>query len=73
MIDTHSLLAWEPSVNMSVRRAGGCLMCCCGGEGLFLTEMTGPGKLWVQPMPLPKMRRALALPGQQKGGAQSAA
>ena len=47
VIDTHSILAWEPSVKLSVRTAGGVLMCCCGGEGLFMTEMTGPGKLWV--------------------------
>mmetsp|Transcript_26694 Transcript_26694/g.77678 ORF Transcript_26694/g.77678 Transcript_26694/m.77678 type:complete len:112 (-) Transcript_26694:105-440(-) len=38
VIDTSSLLAWEPSVQLEVRRAGGCLMCCCGGEGLFLNR-----------------------------------
>jgi len=48
-------------------------MCCCGGEGLFLTEMTGPGKLWLQPMPLKKMRRALALPASQGGRGSAAA
>ena len=70
VIDTHSLLAWEPSVAMTVRTAGGCLMCCCGGEGLFLTEMSGPGKVWIQPMPLKKMRRALATPSSQQNNAR---
>ncbi|KAL1529546.1 hypothetical protein AB1Y20_000490 [Prymnesium parvum] len=72
VLDTLSLLAWEPSVQMSVRTAGGCLMCCCGGEGFFLTEMTGPRKVWVQPMPLKKMRRAFASAGQSGQSGRSA-
>lgn len=68
VLDTLSLLAWETSVKMSVRTAGGCLMCCCGSEGFFLTEMTGPGKVWIQPMPLVKMQKALAMLPPAVGG-----
>jgi len=31
--------------------------CCCGGEGLFNTTMTGPGKIWIQSLSIDKMRR----------------
>lgn len=40
-----------------VRRLGAGLF---GGEGLFLANMTGPGKVIVQSMTLSKMRRELA-------------
>lgn len=73
VIDTNSLLAWEPSVTLSVRRAGSVLMCCCGGEGLFLTELTGPGKVWIQPMPLTKLKRAVAPAAAGKGSGGGAA
>ncbi|WP_461463586.1 hypothetical protein [Methanobrevibacter sp.] len=29
------------------------------GEGLFFTKITGPGKVWIQTMPLSKLAEAL--------------
>jgi uncharacterized protein (AIM24 family) len=31
-----------------------------GGEGLFLATITGPGKVWLQTMPLSNLARKLA-------------
>jgi len=31
-----------------------------GNEGLFLAKLTGPGKVWLQTMPLPNLAAALA-------------
>jgi uncharacterized protein (AIM24 family) len=31
-----------------------------GGDGLFLAALTGPGKVWLQTLPLPNLAAALA-------------
>lgn len=61
VIDTNSLVAWQDSVDLGVRRAGGCCTCCCGGEGLFNTTLTGPGHIYIQSMSKEKFRAALAV------------
>jgi uncharacterized protein (AIM24 family) len=40
-------------VEYDVRRVGGCLKSLFGGEGLFMTELTGPG--WVMMQSLKKL------------------
>jgi uncharacterized protein (AIM24 family) len=30
-----------------------------GGDGLFLVQLRGPGKVWLQSMPLPNLAHAL--------------
>ena len=41
VVDTSSLIAWESTATLGVRTAGGMCTCCCGGEGLFNTTLTG--------------------------------
>ena len=31
-----------------------------GGEGLFLGRLTGPGKVWLQTLPITGIQRAVA-------------
>jgi uncharacterized protein (AIM24 family) len=31
-----------------------------GGDGLFLAQLTGPGRVWLQTMTLPNLAHALA-------------
>jgi uncharacterized protein (AIM24 family) len=50
-IDTHSILAFEESVKMGIISNGRIccsLTCCCGGEGIFSTTLTGPGRVYMQ-------------------------
>ena len=35
-------------VKCYVRTTGGCCTCCCAGEGLFNTKLTGPGEVFLQ-------------------------
>jgi uncharacterized protein (AIM24 family) len=53
-IDTAALVACSESVDIGVRRAGTVMMMCCGGEGLFVCELTGPGLVIIQSMPVEK-------------------
>lgn len=64
VIDTYSLVAWEESVKLGIRRAGGCCTCCCGGEGLFNTTLKGPGNIFLQSMSREKFKAALSVASQ---------
>ena len=53
-VDTAALVACADTVDIGVRRAGSVTMMCCGGEGLFVCELTGPGLVILQSMPVEK-------------------
>ena len=52
IVDTGNLAAMEPSVNMDIQTVPGVKNMLLGGEGLFNTVLTGPGKVWLQTMPI---------------------
>ena len=41
LVDGNSILCFESSVTVDVRPIGSIAAMCCGGEGLFNTELTG--------------------------------
>lgn len=51
-VDTGNVAAFQESVGYHVERVKGFRNVLFGGEGLFLTKLTGPGKVWLQTMPL---------------------
>ena len=54
VLDTDALVACDATVDIGARRAGTAAAMCCGGEGLFVAELTGPGRVIVQSMPIEK-------------------
>lgn len=54
-VDTGCLVAFQPSVDYNIRFVGGVKSALFGGEGLFLAELTGPGKVWLQSLPFSRM------------------
>ena len=52
-VDTGNVAIYETSVTYGVERIKGFKNILFGGEGLFLTTLTGPGKVWLQTMTLP--------------------
>lgn len=52
VIDTGYLVAMDPSVQMQVQQVPGLKNKFLGGEGLFNTVVTGPGRIWLQTMPI---------------------
>jgi uncharacterized protein (AIM24 family) len=59
-VDTGCVVAFEPSVNFDVQRAGGLRSMIFGGEGIFLATLQGSGRVWIQSMPISKLVQALA-------------
>ena len=52
VIDTGHLAAMEASVQMDIQTVPGLKNMVLGGEGLFNTVLTGPGRIWLQTMPI---------------------
>jgi uncharacterized protein (TIGR00266 family) len=51
-VDTGYVAMYESSVSMDITTVGGFKNVVFGGEGLFLTTLRGPGRVWLQTMPL---------------------
>ena len=43
---------YEPTCDYDVETIKGVMNWIGGGEGLFLATLSGPGKVWLQTMPL---------------------
>lgn len=52
-VDTGNVAAFSESVQYQAEMVKGFKNILFGGEGLFLTTLTGPGKVWLQTMTLP--------------------
>ncbi len=59
VIDTGNIAAWESTVTYSSQMVKGFKNILFGGEGLFLTTLTGPGKIWLQTMSLSELAKSL--------------
>ena len=57
--DTGNVAGFEASVQMDIRQVPGLKNKLLGGEGLFNTLLTGPGKVWLQTMPIAGVAAAL--------------
>lgn len=51
-VDTGHVAMFEPSVNFDIEMVKGFTNILFGGEGLFLTTLQGPGRVWLQSMPI---------------------
>ncbi len=58
-VDTGALAAFEASVAYEVTFVKGIANMLFGGEGMFFTKLTGPGKVYLQSMPLAKLAHCI--------------
>ena len=59
VIDTGHLAAMTASCQMDIQTVPGVKNMLFGGEGLFNTVITGPGRIWLQTMPISNVAGAL--------------
>ena len=52
VVDTGNVAGFTPGVQMDIRQVPGMKNMLFGGEGLFNTVLTGPGRIWLQTMPI---------------------
>jgi uncharacterized protein (AIM24 family) len=50
---------FEASVRFQITRIQGIRNMLFGGDGIFLAALTGPGRIWLQSLPLSNLAHAL--------------
>ena len=59
VVDTGNVAGFEPTVSMNIQQVPGLKNMVFGGEGVFNTLLTGPGKVWLQTMPISSVAMAI--------------
>lgn len=54
-IDTGCIVAFTSDVNYDIQFVGGIKNTLFGGEGVFYALLSGPGKVWVQTLPISRL------------------
>lgn len=58
-VDTGHVAMFEPTVDFDIEMVKGFKNIFFGGEGLFLATLRGPGKVWLQTMPVMNLAREI--------------
>ncbi|RLC55721.1 MAG: TIGR00266 family protein, partial [Chloroflexota bacterium] len=58
-VDPGHIALYEPTVQYDVTTVKGVTNILFGGEGLFLATLTGPGRVWLQSLPLSNLAAKL--------------
>ena len=67
-VDTGCLVAFQESVDYDIKFVGGFKNALFGGEGLFFASLTGPGRVYLQTLPLSRLSdRILSAVGGNRG------
>lgn len=67
-VDTGHVAMFEPSVQFDIQMIKGFKNILMGGEGLFIATLRGPGRVWLQTMPMSKLASRIAQFMPQAGG-----
>ena len=59
VVDTGNVAGFTSGVQMEIQQVPGLKNKLFGGEGLFNTVLTGPGKVWLQTMPVSSVAKAI--------------
>ena len=59
VVDTGYLAAMESTCQIDIQSVPGLKNMVFGGEGIFNTVITGPGKIWLQTMPIYSVANAI--------------
>lgn len=64
-VDTGCIVGFVPSVDYDIQYVGKIKSALFGGEGLFFATLRGPGKVWLQSLPLSRLANRIiaAVPG----------
>ena len=54
-VDTGCIVAFTNTVHYDIQFIGGIKNSIFGGEGLFYATLTGPGKVWIQSIPISRL------------------
>lgn len=58
-VDPGHIAMMDPTVDFNISQVPGIRNIFLSGEGLFLATVTGPGRVWLQTMPVPRLAMRL--------------
>jgi uncharacterized protein (TIGR00266 family) len=67
-VDTGCIVAFQPSVDYDIQFVGKIKSALFGGEGLFFATLRGPGRIWLQSLPLSRMANRIIAAAPNIGG-----
>jgi uncharacterized protein (TIGR00266 family) len=69
-VDTGCIVGFQPSIQYDIEFVGRIKSALFGGEGLFFATLRGPGRVWLQSLPLSRLagRIYAAAPQTGRGG-----
>ena len=65
-IDTGCIVGFTSTVDYDIQFVGGIKNTIFGGEGLFFAKLTGPGKVWIQSLPVSRLAARILAYGTYK-------
>ena len=68
-VDTGCIVAFQPTVNFDIQFVGKIKTAIFGGEGLFFATLRGPGRIWLQSLPLSRLADRIVASAPRAGGA----
>jgi len=69
-VDTGCVVAFQPSVDFDIQYVGKLKSALFSGEGLFFATLTGPGRIWLQSLPLSRLANRIIASAPAAGGRQ---
>jgi len=67
-VDTGCLVAFTEGLDYDIQAAGGLKSMLFGGEGIFLTTISGHGTVWLQSLPFSRMADRILAHAPKAGG-----
>jgi uncharacterized protein (TIGR00266 family) len=67
-VDTGCVVGFQPSVDFEIKYVGKLKSAIFGGEGLFFATLTGPGRVWMQSLPLSRLANRIIMSAPVAGG-----
>ncbi|NIB41756.1 TIGR00266 family protein [Pseudomaricurvus alkylphenolicus] len=68
LVDTGCLVAYTGGIDCDIQRAGGLKSMIFGGEGIFLTRLSGTGTVWLQSLPFSRLANNILAHAPRAGG-----
>jgi len=69
-VDTGCIVGFQQTVDYDIQYVGKIKSAIFGGEGLFFATLTGPGRVWLQSLPLSRLANRIYAAVPQRGGAK---
>lgn len=67
-VDTGCVVAFQPTVGFDIQYVGKLKSALFSGEGLFYAQLQGPGKVWLQSLPLSRLANRIVMAAPAIGG-----